>query len=109
MIDMEKAISTVVRTGKVSFGSNAALQSAKTGKTRMILLAANCPKNIKEEIEYNAKISNIPVITYSGGSMDLAAVCNKLFIISALSIREPGDSEILKATSNLQESAGGNA
>jgi hypothetical protein len=29
--------------------------------------------------------------------MDLANVCGKLFIISALSIREPGDSEILKA------------
>jgi ribosomal protein L30E len=28
--------------------------------------------------------------------MDLAEVCGKLFIISALSIRETGDSEILK-------------
>jgi hypothetical protein len=42
--------------------------------------------------------------------MDLAMVCNKLFIISALSIRETGDSEILKVTENneLQEYAGGN-
>jgi ribosomal protein L30E len=37
------------------------------------------------------------MITYKGGSMDLAEVCNKLFIISALSIRETGDSDILKA------------
>jgi hypothetical protein len=29
--------------------------------------------------------------------MDLANVCGKMFIISALSVREPGDSEILKA------------
>jgi large subunit ribosomal protein L30e len=97
MIDIDKALGSVVKSGKVSFGTNAALQSAKTGKAKMIVLASNCPKDIKEEIEYYGKISNVPMITYKGGSMDLAQVCNKPFIISALSIRETGDSEILKA------------
>ncbi|UCF45288.1 MAG: 50S ribosomal protein L30e [Candidatus Bathyarchaeota archaeon] len=96
MIEMDKAIATAVKTGKVSFGANAALQNAKTGKAKMIVLAANCPKDIKEQVEYYGKISKVPVITYKGASMDLAMVCNKLFIISALSIRETGDSEILK-------------
>ena len=97
MIDVDKAIATVVKTGKVSFGTNSALQNAKTGKAKMIVLAANCPKDIKEQVEYYGKISKVPVLMYKGASMDLAAVCNKLFIISALSIRETGDSEILKA------------
>jgi len=49
-------------------------------------------------------------MTYKGTSIDLATVCNKLFIISALSIRETGDSEILKLTENTEkESTGGNA
>jgi len=107
---VDKAIATAVKTGKVSFGASAALQNAKTGKAKMIILAANCPKDIKEEIEYYCKLSRVPVMAYKGASMDLAAVCNKLFIISALSIRETGDSEILKATDNTeaQESTGGN-
>jgi large subunit ribosomal protein L30e len=110
MIDVDKAIATAVKTGKVSFGTNMALQNAKTGKAKMIVLAANCPKDIKEQVEYYGKISKVPVMTYRGTSMDLAAVCNKLFIISALSIRETGDSEILKLIeSTEQESAGGNA
>jgi large subunit ribosomal protein L30e len=110
MIDVDKAIATAVKTGKVSFGANTALQNAKTGKAKMIVLAANCPKDIKEQVEYYGKISKVPVMTYRGTSMDLAAVCNKLFIISALSIRETGDSEILKLIeSTEQESAGGNA
>ena len=110
MIDVDKAIATAVKTGKVSFGSNTALQNAKTGKARMIVLAANCPKDIKEQVEYYGKISKVPIMTYKGTSIDLAAVCNKLFIISALSIRETGDSEILKLTeNNEQESSGGNA
>jgi large subunit ribosomal protein L30e len=110
MIDVDKAIATAVKTGKVSFGSNTALQNAKTGKARMIVLAANCPKDIKEQVEYYGKISKVPIMTYKGTSIDLAAVCNKLFVISALSIRETGDSEILKLTeNNEQESSGGNA
>ena len=110
MIDVDKAIATVVKTGKVSFGANTALQNAKTGKAKMIVLAANCPKEIKEQVEYYGKISKVPVMTYKGTSIDLAAVCNKLFIISALSIRETGDSEILKLTENTEkESKGGNA
>ena len=110
MIDIDKAIATAVKTGKVSFGANAAIQSAKTGKAKMIILAANCPKDIKEQIEYYGKLSKVPVMTYKGASKDLAAVCNKLFIISALSIRETGDSEILKVTENteMQEYTGGN-
>jgi large subunit ribosomal protein L30e len=105
MIDIDKAIASAVKTGKVSYGSNAALQNAKTGKAKMIILAANCPKDIKEQIEYYGKISKVPMLMYKGASMDLAAVCNKLFIISALSIRETGDSEILKAieTNEVQE------
>ena len=105
MIDVDKAIAAVVKTGKVSFGTNAAVQSAKTGKAKMFILASNCPKDIKEDIEHYSKLSRIPMITYKGASMDLAEVCKKPFIISALTIRETGDSEILKATdtSEIQE------
>jgi large subunit ribosomal protein L30e len=97
MIDVDKALASVVKTGKVTFGANSALQNAKTGKAKMIVLASNCPKDIKEQVEYYGKISKVPVMTYKGTSIDLATVCNKLFIISALSIRETGDSEILRA------------
>jgi large subunit ribosomal protein L30e len=109
MIDVDKAIASAVKTGKVSFGSNVALQNAKTGKAKMIVLAANCPKDIKAQVEYYGKISKVPVMTYKGTAMDLATVCNKLFVISALSIRETGDSEILKAVEidEAQEQAGG--
>ena len=96
MIDIDKALASAVKTGKVSFGANTALQNAKTGKAKMIVLASNCPKDIKEQVEYYGEISKVPVITYKGTSIDLAEVCSKLFIISAMSIRETGDSEILK-------------
>jgi large subunit ribosomal protein L30e len=105
MIDVDKAIASVVKTGKVSFGTNVAVQSAKTGKAKMIVLASNCPKDIKEDIENYSKLSGIPVISYKGASMDLAQVCKKPFIISALTVRELGDSEILKAVETAETQA----
>jgi large subunit ribosomal protein L30e len=109
MINIEKAIASAVKTGKVSFGANSALQNAKTGKAKMILLASNCPKDIKTNIEYYGKISKVPVITYKGTSIDLAEVAGKMHIISALSIRESGDSDILKLveTPEIEEVLGG--
>lgn len=100
MIDLTKAIATAVKTGKVSFGANIAIQTAKNGKAKIIVLASNCPKQIKEQIEYYGEISKVPIITYQGDTMDMAAICNKLFVISALTIREAGDSEILKIVKN---------
>jgi large subunit ribosomal protein L30e len=110
MIDIDKAISTAVKTGKVSFGANSAVQNAKTGRAKLIILAANCPKGEREDIEYYCKLSKVPVITHRGSSLDLAAICGKLFSVSALSIREPGDSEILGVMENKEpeEASGGN-
>jgi len=102
MIDIDKAIATAVKTGKVSFGADSAIQNAKTGKVKLIILAVNCSNNVREEIGYYCKLSKIPIVTYKGSSMDLAAVCGKPFTVSALSIREPGDSEILELTEDKE-------
>lgn len=96
MIDLDRAIRTVVKTGKVSFGAKSVIQNAKTGKAKLMISAANCPKTTREDIEYYCKLSNVLLIIYKGSSIDLAAVCGKPFIVSALSIKEPGDSEILR-------------
>lgn len=98
MIDINKAVATTVKTGKVLFGANNAVKSVKTGRAKLILLAANCSKSIRADIEYYSKISSIPVVIYNGTSIDLGAVCGKPFTVSALTIRDPGDSDILKLT-----------
>jgi large subunit ribosomal protein L30e len=110
VIDIDKAIASAVKTGKVAFGTELALQNVKTGKAKMIILAANCPKTFREDIEFYANLSKVPLITHKGSSLDLAALCGKPFSVSALSIREPGDSDILRLTEEAvpDESNGGN-
>lgn len=96
MIDIDKAITTGIRTGRVSLGAKSTIRSAKTGRTKLAIVASNSPRNIREDIEYYCQLSDIPLIIYEGSSKDLAAVCGKPFLVSALSIKDPGDSEILK-------------
>ena len=98
MIDINKAIATTVKTGKVLFGTNNALKNAKTGKTKLIVVAANCPREILEDIKYYCRISGVPIAIYDGTSIDLGEICGKPFMVSALTIRESGDSDILKLT-----------
>ncbi|MFQ5758160.1 MAG: 50S ribosomal protein L30e [Candidatus Bathyarchaeia archaeon] len=96
MIDINKAIATTVRTGKIFLGANNTVKNAKIGKVKLVIVAANCPQNAREDIEYYCRLSDIPLITYNGTSIDLGAVCGKPFMVSALAIRDPGDSDILK-------------
>lgn len=96
MIDINKAIATAVKTGRVLFGADNAVKSVKTGRAKLVLLSANCPKRVREDIEYYSKLSAIPVIIYNGTSIDLGAACGKPFMVSALTVRDPGDSDILK-------------
>jgi large subunit ribosomal protein L30e len=96
MIDVNKAIATTVKTGKIYFGANSALKSAKTRKVKLIIFASNCPQKTREKIEYYCKLSKIPMSIYNGDRLDLGAVCGKPFEVSALSVREPGESNILK-------------
>jgi len=98
MIDVNKAIATTVKTGKIQIGASSALKSVKGKKARLIIVASNCPQSFREDIEYYCKLSEIPVSIYNGSSLDLGAVCGKPFEISALTVREPGDSNILKIT-----------
>ena len=98
MIDIDKAIATTVRTGKVLLGASSAVKNAKIGKAKLFILAANCPANVRGDIEYYCKFSGIPVIFYNGTSIDLGAACGKAFMVSALTIKEIGDSDILKLT-----------
>jgi len=95
-IDVNKQIQIVLRTGKIALGAKEALESAKFAKAKLLILAANCPENERKDIMYYAKQSSVPVHIYSGTSIDLGSACGKRFVVSALTIREPGDSEILK-------------
>ncbi|MCS7097246.1 MAG: 50S ribosomal protein L30e [Candidatus Methanomethylicia archaeon] len=95
-LKLDKELQVILKTGKMIFGSKSAIKSVKLGKAKMIIISSTIPKNIKEDILYYAKLSNIPVIEFNGSSWDLGFICGKPFMISAITVLDPGESEILK-------------
>jgi large subunit ribosomal protein L30e len=95
-IDVNKQIEIAVRTGKVSFGVKEALDAARSAKAKLLIMASNCPQPDKGDILQYAKQSSLSVYNYPGSSVDLGGACLKPFVVAVLSVKEPGDSEILK-------------
>ena len=91
-----------VKTGKVGFGSKEAIVSTGSARAKLIILARNAREAERDEILHNAKQSEIPVYVFPGSSLDLGAVCEKPFPVSAIVVREPGDSEVLKLAAEKQ-------
>ncbi|MCW4021421.1 MAG: 50S ribosomal protein L30e [Candidatus Bathyarchaeota archaeon] len=96
MADLNRALAMAVKTGKVLFGANSTLKGAMTGKVQLIVAASNCPEKLRANLEYYCKLSKVPFVIYPRTSLELGRVCGKPFIVSALTIRDPGDSDILK-------------
>ena len=100
-MDIERGIRVAVDTGDVTLGSEKSIQSLKLGKGRLAVVAANSPKEILEDVEYYANLSEIPFIVYEGTSVDLGSVCGKPFTVATLIINDPGDSTILEAMGQI--------
>ena len=105
MAELAKAIGMAVRTGKVLLGSKSAVKAAKLGKAKLIIVAENCPEDVRKDIDYYARLSGIPVLEFKGSSYDLGLVCGKPFMVSALVIRDPGLSKIMELVEGERGSA----
>ena len=95
-MDIERAIRVAVDTGKVILGLNKSIQAIKLGNGELVVMAANAPKNVQEDIEVYSKLSEIPVHVFDGSSVELGSICGKPFTVAVLVVQEPGDSNILE-------------
>ena len=103
MVDVNKAIYSAMKTGKVVLGSRRSLNFLKLGKAKLVIVASNTPKDLREVVDYYSKLTLIPVYTYKGTSLDLGRVCGKPFPVMMMAIREPGDSNIMELVEKHEE------
>jgi len=99
-LDVNKQIRMAVKTGKVEFGTKNALANVNAAKAKLVILANNAAATERQDITYSAEQSEIPVYIFQGSSLDLGALCEKPFPVSALIVKEAGDSEVLKLAEN---------
>ena len=94
-MDVDRGIRVAVDTGDVTLGSEKSIQSLKLVKGKLVVVDDNDPKEILEDVEYYANLSEIPSLVYDGTSVDLGSVCGKPFTVATLIVNDPGDSTIL--------------
>ncbi len=95
-MDVDRGIRVAVDTGNVTLGSVKSIQGLKLGKGKLVILAQNCPDDIREDVMHYSILSEIPVYDYKGTSVELGSVCGKPFTVATLTIKDPGDSNILE-------------
>lgn len=93
-MDVDRSIRVAVDTGDVTLGSEKQF-NFKIRKGQLVIVAANTPKDIVEDVEYYTNLSDIPSYTYEGSSVELGSVCGKPFTVATLIVNDPGDSTIL--------------
>lgn len=91
MINIDRALRSSIRTGKVVLGSNLTVEAGASGKAKLVINAIDCPEEVATEL----RKAEVPVYNYSGRGKDLGAACGKPFSVAALAVIEPGDSEIM--------------
>ncbi|KAL3757023.1 hypothetical protein ACHAWU_005748 [Discostella pseudostelligera] len=94
---MNSRIKLVMKSGKAILGYKSGLKSLRSGKSKMVLIASNCPPLRKSEMEYLAMLAKTQVHHYSGDNTELGTACGKLFNCSVVSIIDAGDSDILSS------------
>lgn len=95
-MDVGKSIRAAVDTGKVIFGERETLRAVRNGDIKLVVMASNCPYNLKGELAHHAKISGAHVYEYAGTSVELGSTCGKPFVVSMLGVVEAGDSDIFE-------------
>ncbi len=91
-MDMNRSLRQVVQTGEVHFGVRQAKKALKARTAQLIVVPENIPDEILDGIQ---DISKVPLVRFAGSNFELGTVCGKPFSVSALTIIEAGESDIL--------------
>lgn len=86
-----------IKSGKYTLGYKSVVKSLRTGKAKLVIIAANTPVLRKSELEYYAMLSKTPVYYFQGGNNELGTAVGKLFRVGVVSVLDAGDSDILTA------------
>ncbi|HOD85837.1 MAG TPA: 50S ribosomal protein L30e [Methanoculleus sp.] len=92
-MDFNASLRKAVKTGTVFLGRNRTRECIDEGKARLVVVAENSPESVKNMVSG----IDIPVYVYEGSSIQLGKACGMPYVVSALAVVEPGESDILNA------------
>ncbi|NWG09562.1 MAG: ribosomal L7Ae/L30e/S12e/Gadd45 family protein [Nitrososphaerales archaeon] len=90
--DLEKVLRTIVKTGKVVIGSKEALRSVKGSK--IVIYSSSLSEEKISNVVKECKSLEVPLMKFEGTSVDLGRICGRLYPISAMAIKSPGEGDL---------------
>ncbi len=100
-----KAIRMCMESGELILGARESMQSARNGKGKALVLSANAPADAAGDVRRFCALSNLPILEFSGTSMELGSLCGKPFPVSMLLVLDAGNSPILELAKKEKRSA----
>ena len=92
-MDFNASLRKAVKTGTVFLGRNKTRECIEEGRAKLVVVAKNSPEPVKKLVNE----IDIPVYVYEGSSVQLGKACGMPYVVSALAVVEPGESDILSA------------
>ena len=95
---MNSRLKLVMKSGKAILGYKESVKALRKGKAKLVLIASNCPRLRKSEVEYLCMLGKCDVHLYSGDNTAMGTACGKFYNCSVLTVTDPGDSDILSSS-----------
>jgi len=102
-VTLENEIKNALKSGKVVLGTKQTLKLLKLGKLKVVVMAKTAPPDVVSDVNYYAKLSNVPVLIFSGNSYDLGLLCGKPFPVTLLGVIDLGESRLLELVKGEEE------
>ena len=81
-------IKEAIASNNAIIGTRRVLKTMRTGEVSSVVIAKNCPDNVKKDVMHYSKVGGIEVNEYNGTGKDLGTFCGKPFSIAVLAIKK---------------------
>jgi large subunit ribosomal protein L30e len=99
-MDISRQLKIANTTGELLFGQRQAIDACAKGDAKCIILAANCPQKYIDDLA--AKHPEVTMHRTGMVNRDLGVASGKPFSVSAITVVNAGDSDLLTLDSNLE-------
>ena len=86
MTDIVTEIKKLIKEDKLVIGADSVMKGLREGKFEKLYIAANCPSQLKSDIEHYASIAEVEIVDTQIQNVDLGDVCKKPFPIAVLGL-----------------------
>lgn len=97
-MDLKKELEIINNTGKMVVGFRKSLITTLQKKSRVVIVANNCPPELRREIEIASKVTKTQLINSELTAKEISTALGRPYGASVLAITDPGTSALLKET-----------